>query len=135
MGFEPRAISARVTKQIVTIFSKTCDNIKYFLHKITFLTLLYFSFEDLMQKLIRTSERNLTVRLSGFRMTSLFSKQRSTPSHMLRFAHHIPIRLTNIACETARCIYNEGGFLEPRRTYVYKSMKIVHNVFVFRQLV
>ena len=38
MGFESRAISARVTKQIVTIFSKTCDkrfyiftseNIKY----------------------------------------------------------------------------------------------------------
>ena len=25
MGFELRAISARVTKQIVTIFSKTCD--------------------------------------------------------------------------------------------------------------
>ena len=29
MGFESRAISARVTKQIVTIFSKTCDNIIY----------------------------------------------------------------------------------------------------------
>ena len=29
MGFESRAISARVTKQIVTIFSKTCDNKKY----------------------------------------------------------------------------------------------------------
>ena len=26
MGFESRAISARVTKQFVTIFSKTCDN-------------------------------------------------------------------------------------------------------------
>ena len=26
MGFESRAILARVTKQIVTIFSKTCDN-------------------------------------------------------------------------------------------------------------
>ena len=26
MGFESRAISARETKQIVTIFSKTCDN-------------------------------------------------------------------------------------------------------------
>ena len=25
MGFESRAISARVTKQNVTIFSKTCD--------------------------------------------------------------------------------------------------------------
>ena len=25
MGFESRAISVRVTKQIVTIFSKTCD--------------------------------------------------------------------------------------------------------------
>ena len=25
MGFKSRAISARVTKQIVTIFSKTCD--------------------------------------------------------------------------------------------------------------
>ena len=25
MGFESLAISARVTKQIVTIFSKTCD--------------------------------------------------------------------------------------------------------------
>ena len=29
MGFESRAISARVTKQIVTIFSKTCDNCIY----------------------------------------------------------------------------------------------------------
>ena len=29
MGFESRAISARVTKQIVTIFSKTCDNAHY----------------------------------------------------------------------------------------------------------
>ena len=29
MGFESRAISARVTKQIVTIFSKTCDNSGY----------------------------------------------------------------------------------------------------------
>ena len=29
MGFESRAISARVTKQIVTIFSKTCDNTNY----------------------------------------------------------------------------------------------------------
>ena len=29
MGFESRAISARVTKQIVTIFSKTCDKYKY----------------------------------------------------------------------------------------------------------
>ena len=28
MGFESRAISARVTKQIVTIFSKTCDKYK-----------------------------------------------------------------------------------------------------------
>ena len=27
MGFESRAILARVTKQIVTIFSKTCDNL------------------------------------------------------------------------------------------------------------
>ena len=26
MGFESQAISALVTKQIVTIFSKTCDN-------------------------------------------------------------------------------------------------------------
>ena len=26
MGFESRAISARKTKQIVTIYSKTCDN-------------------------------------------------------------------------------------------------------------
>ena len=26
MGFESRAISARITKQIVTIFSETCDN-------------------------------------------------------------------------------------------------------------
>ena len=26
MGFESRAISARVTKQIATIFSQTCDN-------------------------------------------------------------------------------------------------------------
>ena len=29
IGFESRAISARVTKQIVTIFSKTCDNHRY----------------------------------------------------------------------------------------------------------
>ena len=28
MGFKSRAISARVTKQIVTIFSKTCDNVR-----------------------------------------------------------------------------------------------------------
>ena len=28
MGFESRAISDRVTKQIVTFFSKTCDNYK-----------------------------------------------------------------------------------------------------------
>ena len=31
MGFEPRAISARVTKQIVTIFSLTCDNAVYYI--------------------------------------------------------------------------------------------------------
>ena len=30
MGFESRAISARVTKQIVTIFSKTSDKQQYF---------------------------------------------------------------------------------------------------------
>ena len=30
MGFESRAISARVTKQIVTIFSKACDKDIYF---------------------------------------------------------------------------------------------------------
>ena len=30
MGFESRAISAGVTKQIVTIFSKTCDNASLF---------------------------------------------------------------------------------------------------------
>ena len=29
MGFESRAILARVTKQIVTIFSKTCDKHVY----------------------------------------------------------------------------------------------------------
>ena len=29
MGFESQAISARVTKQIVTIFSKTCDKVFY----------------------------------------------------------------------------------------------------------
>ena len=29
MGFESRAISARVTKQVVTIFSKTCDKSGY----------------------------------------------------------------------------------------------------------
>ena len=29
MCFEARAISARVTKQTVTIFSKTCDKAKY----------------------------------------------------------------------------------------------------------
>ena len=28
-GFKSRAISARVTKQIVTIFSKTCDKTLY----------------------------------------------------------------------------------------------------------
>ena len=28
MGFESRAISAWVTKQIVIIFSKTCDNVQ-----------------------------------------------------------------------------------------------------------
>ena len=33
MGFESQAISARVTKQIVTIFSKTCDNSFYFTEK------------------------------------------------------------------------------------------------------
>ena len=31
MGFESRAISARVTKQIVTIFSKICDKDCYLL--------------------------------------------------------------------------------------------------------
>ena len=31
MAFESRAISARVTKQIVTIFSKTCDNTFYYI--------------------------------------------------------------------------------------------------------
>ena len=31
MGLESRAISARVTKQIVTIFSKTCDKYLYFM--------------------------------------------------------------------------------------------------------
>ena len=30
MGFESRAISARVTKQVVTIFSKICDKQQYF---------------------------------------------------------------------------------------------------------
>ena len=30
MGFESRAISARVTKQIVTIFSKTSDKCKLY---------------------------------------------------------------------------------------------------------
>ena len=30
MGFESRAILARVTKQIVIIFSKTCDKVLYF---------------------------------------------------------------------------------------------------------
>ena len=30
MGFESRAISARVTKQIVTIYSKTCNKLQYF---------------------------------------------------------------------------------------------------------
>ena len=33
MGFESRAISARVTKQIVTIFNQTCDNL-YLTHLI-----------------------------------------------------------------------------------------------------
>ena len=36
MGFESRATSARVTKQSVTIFSKTCDerlyNVTYTIH-------------------------------------------------------------------------------------------------------
>ena len=39
MGFESRAISARVTKQIVTIFSKTCDNSR-FLHASGFIVIL-----------------------------------------------------------------------------------------------
>ena len=30
MGSETRAITDRVTKQIVTIFSKTCNNTNYF---------------------------------------------------------------------------------------------------------
>ena len=30
MDFESRAISARVTKQVVTIFSQTCDNYYYY---------------------------------------------------------------------------------------------------------
>ena len=38
MGFESRAISAWVTKQIVTIFSKTCDNVFYFRHEIQIVT-------------------------------------------------------------------------------------------------
>ena len=45
MGFESRAISARVTKQIVTIFSKTCDNNNSFLKttKSTYVvTILFF---------------------------------------------------------------------------------------------
>ena len=29
MGFESQAISARVTKQIATIFRKTCDEVSY----------------------------------------------------------------------------------------------------------
>ena len=49
MGFESRAISARVTKQIVTIFSKTCDNRPYLESKILqmcmILTLILVSFE------------------------------------------------------------------------------------------
>ena len=32
MDFESRAISARVTKQIVTSFSKACDNVRYNTH-------------------------------------------------------------------------------------------------------
>ena len=36
MGFESRAISARVTKQIVTIFSKTCDKLNFHTGAITF---------------------------------------------------------------------------------------------------
>ena len=36
MGFESRAISARVTKQIVTIFSKTCDNFSYHITSLLF---------------------------------------------------------------------------------------------------
>ena len=31
MGFESRALSGRVTKQIVTIFSQTCDKMIYFI--------------------------------------------------------------------------------------------------------
>ena len=31
MGFESRAISAQVTKQIVTIFCKTCDSTVYYI--------------------------------------------------------------------------------------------------------
>ena len=45
MGFESRAISARVTKQIVTIFSKTCDKnflSHFFYIYTTFLRLLKY---------------------------------------------------------------------------------------------
>ena len=41
MGFESRAISARVTKQIVTIFSKTCDKTFYFRNKLPFSSFVY----------------------------------------------------------------------------------------------
>ena len=43
MGFESRAISARVTKQSVTIFSKTCDNVGLIIGYFVCNTLTYFS--------------------------------------------------------------------------------------------
>ena len=46
MGFESRAISARVTKQIVTIFSKTCDNYR----KTLLANILFLVYADFRNK-------------------------------------------------------------------------------------
>ena len=41
MDLESRAISARVTKQIVTIFSKACDKTTYHIFTIKYILLTY----------------------------------------------------------------------------------------------
>ena len=52
MGFESRAISAQVTKQIVTIFSKTCDKISFwYLYKWMFWVSIRIASARLLQKI------------------------------------------------------------------------------------
>ena len=58
MGFESRAISARVTKQIDTIFSKTCDNEIYYM----FLPMQnqgYIIIRDILSETRRHKQRRL----------------------------------------------------------------------------